>query len=730
MNRHIIATLTGILLLTGCGGGGGGGADTATGDVDSFALSQRLPLSPLDFPLNTGQPGSFSPVNAFPKLSFVVPVFFAGLPGTNQAVVLEQGGIIHRFDVDAQVAGTAVILDISSQVLFSGEQGLLGMAFHPDFPNNGFFYVHYSASNPRRSVISRFTYNSQTGMASPGSEFILLQVDQPFANHNAGSLAFGPDDKLYIAFGDGGSGGDPDDNAQNRGTLLGSIIRIDVDSGSPYAIPSDNPFVGEAGVREEIWAYGFRNPFRLSFDRQTGSLWVGDVGQNNREEIDIVQPGGNYGWRVFEGTQPFANSQNTPPNAVFTAPVIDYDRSLGTAVIGGYVYRGAALPTLRGAYVYGDFGSGRIWSLLYNGTQVLANTEIANVANPTSFGEDNNAELYAVSGSGSIFRFIETGGGTGNTAPLLLSQTGIFADTANLVVADGFIEYAVNVPFWSDGALKRRWLGVPDPAQIGFAATESWSFPVGTVIVKHFEIELLEDDPTSTKRLETRVLVHEADRWTGYVYKWDDSGTDADLLTSGVLENLTVTNSRGDLTFSYEYPSQTDCLRCHNAAAGTVLGVDTRQMNRDFNYPAGTDSQLGSLNHIALFSNDIGEASRYDSYPDPFAVLLDTGRRARGYLAVNCSQCHRPGGPTPVALDLRFDTPLPQTGSINVTPTSGDLGLAGANIITPGSKESSVLWERMRRLDAKRMPPLGSHRVDTAGVDLIGQWIDQLTVVP
>jgi len=727
MNWHIIATLTGILLLAGCGGGGGSnGANTTTGDVGSFGLSQRLPLSPVNFPLNPGQPGSFSVVNAFPNLSFVAPVFFAGLPGTNQAVVVEQAGIIHRFDVDAQVASTVVMLDINSQVLFSGEQGLLGMAFHPDFANNGFFYVHYSASNPRRSVISRFTYNSQTGMAASASEFILLQVDQPFGNHNAGSLAFGPDDKLYIAFGDGGSGGDPDDNAQNRGTLLGSIIRIDVDTGSPYDIPSDNPFVGEAGVRGEIWAYGFRNPFRFSFDRQTGTLWVGDVGQINREEIDIVQAGGNYGWRVFEGTQPYTSSQNTPPNATLIPPVIDYDRSLGNAVIGGYVYRGAALPTLRGAYVYGDFGSGRIWSLLYNGTQVVSNTEIANVANLTSFGEDNNGELYAVSGSGSIFRFIETGGGTGNTAPLLLSETGIFTDTRNLTVADGFIEYDVNVPFWSDGTLKRRWIGVPEPSQIIFASTDAWSFPVGTVIVKHFEIALVEGDPSSRKRLETRVLVRETERWTGYLYKWDNAGTDADLLNTGMLENLTLATSQGSVTFSYEYPSQIDCLRCHNAAPGTVLGVDTRQMNRDFSYPSQLDNQLRSLNHIALFSNNIGDASRYDAYPDPLDDQLDTDRRARSYLAVNCSQCHRPGGTTPVALDLRFATPLPQTGSINVPPASGDLGLVGANIVTPGSKESSVLWERMRRLDGNRMPPLGSHRVDSAGVDLIGQWIDQL----
>jgi len=382
MKWYIGAILAGTILLAGCGGGGGSNTVNTTTAV--------------------------SAVNAFPNLNFVAPVFLAGLPGTAQAVVVEQGGMIHRFDVDAQVMSTVVMLDISSQVLFSGEQGLLGLAFHPDFANNGFFYVYYSAANPRRSVLSRFSYNSQTGLASAGSEFILLQLTQPFPNHNGGALAFGPDNKLYVALGDGGGGGDPDDNAQDRGNLYGTILRIDVDAGSPYAIPPDNPFVGEVGVREEIWAYGLRNPYRFSFDRQTGTLWAGDVGQGALEEIDIVQAGGNYGWRVFEGTQPFADSQNTPPNAILIAPVIDYDRSLGTAVIGGYVYRGAASPGLWGAYIYGDFGSGRIWSLEYNGTQVVSNREIANVANLTSFGEDNSGELYAVSGRGDIFRFSES----------------------------------------------------------------------------------------------------------------------------------------------------------------------------------------------------------------------------------------------------------------------------------------------------------------------------------
>ncbi len=385
MNGNISAILAGGFLLASCGGGSSSGENGTINTTTSISV-----------------------INAFPSLNFEAPVFFAGLPGTTQAVVAEQGGKIHRFNTDAQVTSTVIVLDISNQVLFSGEQGLLGLAFHPDFATNGFFYLHYSASNPRRSVISRFTYNSQTGSASAGSEVNLLQVNQPFSNHNGGSLAFGPDNKLYIAFGDGGGNGDPVDNAQDRGSLLGAILRIDVDAGSPYGIPPDNPFVGEVGVREEIWAYGLRNPYRFSFDRQTGTLWAGDVGQADFEEIDIIQAGANYGWRVFEGTQLFASSQNTPPNAILTAPTFEYDHSLGSAVIGGYVYRGTTLPGLWSTYIYGDFVSGRIWSLQFNGILAISSIEIANVANLTSFGEDNSGELYAISGNGNIFRLSES----------------------------------------------------------------------------------------------------------------------------------------------------------------------------------------------------------------------------------------------------------------------------------------------------------------------------------
>jgi len=240
-------------------------------------------------------------------------------------------------------------------------------------------------------------------VADAASETILLEFDQPFGNHNGGCLAFGPDDHLYIASGDGGSGGDPSGNGQSLTTVLGKILRITTTG----AIPADNPFVGMGGgVRGEIWAYGMRNPWRFSFDRLTGDLWCGDVGQNAIEEIDLVVKGGNYGWNLFEGNNEYSNPGNVDIDTT-ERPVVTYTHALGSSVTGGYVYRGPGVPGIVGAYVYGDFGSGRLWALVWNGATVVSNTEIAGVAAPASFGEDFAGELYICSFDGSIYRLAE-----------------------------------------------------------------------------------------------------------------------------------------------------------------------------------------------------------------------------------------------------------------------------------------------------------------------------------
>lgn len=347
-------------------------------------------------------------INAFPNLSFNRPVDFQSPnDGSGHVFVVEQQGIIRVFENDTSVEGTTTFLNISDKIgTDANEQGLLGLAFHPNFESNGYFYVNYTPTETL-SVTSRFKVSDgNPNMADPSSELVLLEIAQPFTNHNGGQLAFGPDGYLYIASGDGGSGGDPQNNAQNRSNLLGAILRIDVDAtsnGLNYAIPSNNPFVGEEGVREEIWAYGLRNPWRMSFDTQTGNLWTSDVGQGEREEINVISSGGNYGWKLFEGTFCFSGDCD---DEGLKPPIFEYSHDAGDkSVTGGFVYRGSAVPVLQGKYIYADFISGRIWALALDGSdnELLFNTGL----NIASFGVDAQNELYFCAFDGSIYKFQE-----------------------------------------------------------------------------------------------------------------------------------------------------------------------------------------------------------------------------------------------------------------------------------------------------------------------------------
>ncbi len=349
---------------------------------------------------------------AFPKLSFKNPTDLQDpKDGTNRLFVLEQRGIIYVFKNNSRVSEKKVFLDIRDRVNDRGaEEGLLGLAFHPDFKNSGFFYVNYTAADPRRTVIARYhVARKNSDAADKNSEFVVLEFSQPFSNHNGGQITFGPDGFLYIATGDGGSAGDPFGNGQSLKTLLGKILRIDVDNPSGtrnYGIPADNPFTGNtSGYQEEIYAYGLRNPWRFSFDPETGWLWAADVGQNSYEEIDIIEKGKNYGWNVMEGFHCFK-----PPSGCDTTglalPVWEYDHSVGVSITGGFVYRGPGVPELTGLYIYADFMSGRIWSLQYDGSTKPINKQLLNTSlTISSFGVDTKNELYMVSFDGKIYRF-------------------------------------------------------------------------------------------------------------------------------------------------------------------------------------------------------------------------------------------------------------------------------------------------------------------------------------
>lgn len=368
-------------------------------------------------------------VEAFPDLEFTRPLYVETPPdGTGRLFLLEQGGRVLWFENRAEVEQEDVVvaLDLTEKVRSPvsevpenrghNEEGLLGMAFHPDFEENRLVYLHYSATNPegaeakQRGVISRFEMDEERRTIDPATEKVLLEVDQFRGNHNGGMIAFGPDGYLYISFGDGGGGGDPEKNGQNLETLLGAILRIDVDQPSgdrPYSIPEDNPFAGREDARGEIYAYGLRNVWRFSFDPETGDLWAGDVCQNAWEKIYLIGKGNNYGWPYLEGTHEHDGVPEGIDRDTFTPPIVEHPRSETRSITGGHIYRGEDLSDLQGAFIYGDFVTGAIFALWYDreNESVERHEKIGTVPAISSFGVDRAGELYIVSLSGKLFRF-------------------------------------------------------------------------------------------------------------------------------------------------------------------------------------------------------------------------------------------------------------------------------------------------------------------------------------
>jgi len=348
---------------------------------------------------------------AFPNLTFTRPVDLTYPDdGTNRLFVVEQQGRIYSFENDSKASEKQLFLDIRERVDDRGnEEGLLGLAFHPGYKDNGYFFIDFTATNPDRTVIARYKVDpSNSNQALKSSEFIILEVEQPYSNHNGGQIIFGPDNYLYISLGDGGSAGDPHNNGQDPSTLLGSILRINIDKAENrlnYSIPKDNPFTGNTqGFREEIYAYGLRNPWRMSFDSETGLLWTGDVGQNKYEEIDIIRKGNNYGWNIMEGLHCY-RADNCDSSGL-TMPIWEYSHDLGQSITGGYVYRGDKFQELKGKYIYADYISGKIWALDYNQNDRPTNLILLESnLNWAAFGIDQNENLFICAFDGKIYGF-------------------------------------------------------------------------------------------------------------------------------------------------------------------------------------------------------------------------------------------------------------------------------------------------------------------------------------
>ncbi len=626
-----------------------------------------------------------------------------------------QGGVLFSFSATGGGASLSVALDLTDAVALAGEAGLLGVAFHPDFASNGQVFVSYTAPGGGVFVsrVSRFTSADGGLTIARDSEVVVLELEQPYSNHNGGDLGFGQDGYLYFGLGDGGSGSDPLGSGQDTSTLLGAILRLDVDGAAPgqgYAIPPDNPFADGALGRPELYAWGLRNPWRFSFDPETGALWAGDVGQNQWEEVNLIERGGNYGWAIKEGSECFG--ADACDEAGLIDPVAAYRNHAVASVIAGQVYRGAALPELRGAFLYSDFYTGEIWAVRVGEAPQRLSASAGRQL--TSWALDPEGELLGVRFDGALFKLVAAAppDDDAETLPKTLSATGCFDVSSETGLVSQAFGYELNVPFWSDGASKRRWLALPEGATIGVGEGGDWELPVGAALVKTFELE--------GAPVETRLLVrHDDGGWAGYTYAWDEDGREARLLDEG--------ESRALAGQTWRFPSRGECDFCHSAAAGHTLGLESAQLAREITGPEGQPvDQLAALAERGLLEAP-PSATPLPSIDGP-APLEE---RARAYLHVNCSQCHRPEGPGGRArLDLRFSTPLAEMELCDAPPRAGDLGVADARLLAPGDPARSLLSARVRTLGSTRMPPVASSRVDEQGAELLDAWITALDVCP
>ena len=720
--------------------------ESVCGPTEDGATCPACALLPTPFGTNCSIEGSPEPPAAmttepaFPNLKFAHPVYVThSRDGTDRLFVVEKQGRIKVFanDPQASAAQVKVFLDITDRVNSGpNEAGLLSVAFHPNYADNGQLFVNYTATATTGGAalvtrVSRFTVSADADLADASSELIVHQVDQPYGNHNGGQVEFGPDGYLYIGHGDGGAGGDPFGFSQNLQSVLGKMLRIDVDNpaaGQEYGIPTDNPYFGANpdAVRPEIFAVGLRNPWRFSFDRLTGTLWAGDVGQDAWEYVHIVENGNNYGWNVVEGNHCFLPKNGCNMEGL-ELPEIEYGHELGESITGGYVYRGQAQPSLYGAYIYGDYVSGTIWAGRFeeqaDGEEAVAVTKLTDSGlSVSSFGEDEAGELYVVHypyfnpTNGSLHRLVKAPGAPANLDfPVALSQTGCFVDLETMQPATGLFPYDVNAPLWHDGARTERYLLLPTGAHITAAPTGAWEFPDGAKLIKTFVF----DTPGAVYRVETRFVIRDGDTIRTYSYQWNPEQTDAFLL-SGASETSFELEGK---SATWHFPSRSQCKTCHNPGAGLVLGFHTGQLNRAYDYDGVWANQLYALQQLGAAQQIPADPV---AWPEPSDESAAVDRRARAALQTNCGTCHTGAGPATTPLDLRYETSLADAAACQVTPEKGDLGVEGAVILAPGEPDKSTLWLRMQRLGDDRMPSLGSFVIDQATVNLVEGWISGL----
>ncbi len=716
------------------------------------ALPERPRLAkPLNFPVSGSvSMGNYEFEIAFPNIAdhFVAPVQVLNDGLNNLIYVVDKPGIVWVFPNDKNVDESQLVqvLDIRDQVRDNHEQGFISMAFHPQFAQNGFAYIYYiEGENDEPSsgggfddgVLQRITLNSSTAPSAvvAGSRVDVLRVPQVGNDHKGGKMEFHPGDGLfYMSFGDGAyaaTAGDPVDPsdprknnaAQETDNLLGTFIRIEMldvaENGKLYRIPSDNPFVANTGFRPEIWSYGHRNPWRWSFQQNPPyTLWETEVGQAGFEEVNIIERGKNYGWPICEGETHRGQAGGDPEVSRscvgdLEGPVEGYFHSTGSvSIIGGVVYNGDALPALRGKFLFGDYISKNIWTIEEGQSkQLLSNGFPSNIV---SFGTDLSGDQILVSAYGlefgvsGIYRIVDRDAAA-VVIPSKLSQTGLFAELSTQFPVAGLIEYDVNSKPWFDYAQLRYFVSVPNESTIEFNQQQLWSLPLGSVVVKHSDVQ---SSATDRRPFETSVLFRQETGWEAANYRWNSDGSDADLVTSTQSELLLEYVEGATQSVTRTVRAGGDCGACHSGEGGkNPRGLKTQQLNRPFAQQGVVENQLDAFNQVGLFSETISASTHYPSYADPADVTADLNERARVYLDTNCSSCHSGS-----LMNLKYDVALSDMDMMNKR-------LAGNQYrMLPFDHTRSVLHS-FQVSESNRMPR-GTRLTNPVAATLFQQWID------
>lgn len=695
-------------------------------------------------------PPPYQVVRAFPTLKFDRPCLLVRGPEGNRMFVGLQSGVLFSFEAKPE-AQAELCFDLRKEIATvgllpnaKGVDAVYGLAFHPEFAKNRQCFLCYTLRGDGRLLegtrVSRFVVSkTNPPRIDPASEEVLLAF--PSGGHNAGDLHFGPDRMLYVSTGDNADPNPPDrwNTGQDISDLLSSILRIDIDrkdEGKNYAIPRDNPFVGMSGARGEVWAYGFRNPWRMSFDRQSGDLFVGDVGWELWESIHRVEKGGNYGWPAMEGPQP-VKPEKVGPTPILP-PLIELPHTIACSITGGLVYRGQRFPELRGAYVFGDWETRRLWGARFAEGRTR---EMPELARPSvrfvAFSEDPQGELLFLDEEvGTLHTLERNAARAANTEfPTRLSQTGLFASVTEHRPAAGVRPFAVNSKQWLDGATTTHWIALPGDSAATLHATGkpipgfvSWHnfrmhFPKDTVLMRTLSL--------AERHIETQLLHYDGLDWRPYSFAWRDDQSDADLVPADGAEREVKV---GKQARSWQFQSRSQCMSCHNNQSQYALAFEPEQLHR---LQADGRNQLIALSEEGFLRRadssgkplppfDASSLKGEARLADPSDAAQPLEARAQAYLHANCGHCHSDHGGGAVSLRLGFPTAASAMKAIDVVPTRGDFGLPDARLIKPGDPYASTLFFRMAKQGRDRMPHIGSELPDEAGLALIGNWIEGL----